>query len=62
MEKRENELRSEKVRALLGERPPLAVRWGTGIIAFIFAVIIAVICTLPYPYSDGESILEHFMR
>ena len=62
MEKRENELRSEKVRALLGERPPLAVRWGTVVIAIIFAVIIGVVCALPYPYSDGESILEHFMR
>ncbi len=50
------ELRSEKVRKLLGEIPPALVGWGTLIITLILAV-----CLIPYPYSNGESILSHLL-
>ena len=46
MEKKKNEshdkieLRSEKVRNLLGEIPPSLVRWGTLIIVAIFLVLL----------------------
>ena len=50
-------LRSEKVRNLLGEIPPSLVRWGTVIIVAIFLVLLLVVCFVPYPYSQGESIL-----
>lgn len=53
------ELRSEKVRNLLGEIPPLLVRWGMVIIVAIFLAILLVVCFVPYPYSKGESILQH---
>lgn len=56
------ELRSEKVRKLIGEIPPSLVRWGTIIIVIIFTVILAAIILLPYPYSNGESILRHFIK
>jgi len=56
------ELRSEKVRKLIGEIPPSLVRWGTAIIAIVFLTLLAAICLLPYPYSNGESILRHFIR
>lgn len=42
MEKKTNsdiELRSEKVRSLLGEIPPSLVRWGTMIIVAIFLIV-----------------------
>lgn len=55
------ELRSEKVRNLLGEIPPALVRWGTVIIVAIFLVLLLVVCFMPYPYSQGESILQHIL-
>ena len=67
MEKKKNEshdkieLRSEKVRNLLGEIPPSLVRWGTAIIIAIFLVLLLVVCFMPYPHSQGESILQHIL-
>ena len=67
MEKKKNEshdkieLRSEKVRNLLGEIPPSLVRWGTLIIVAIFLVLLLVVCFIPYPHSQGESILQHIL-
>ena len=55
------ELRSEKVRNLLGEIPPPLVRWGTTIIVAIFLVLLLVVCFMPYPHSQGESILQHIL-
>lgn len=57
----EIELRSEKVRNLLGEIPPSLVRWGTVIIAAIFLALLLVVCFVPYPHSQGESILQHLL-
>ena len=57
----EIELRSEKVRNLLGEIPPALVRWGTVIIVAIFLALLLVVCFVPYPYSQGESILQHLL-
>ena len=54
-------LRSEKVRNLLGEIPPALVRWGTVIIVAIFLALLLVVCFVPYPYSQGESILQHLL-
>ena len=53
------ELRSEKVREILGEIPSSLMRWGLLIIAVILLALILVVCLVPYPYSDGESILHH---
>lgn len=55
----EIELRSEKVRNLLGEIPPSLVRWGTVIIVAIFLILLLVVCFVPYPHSQGESISQH---
>lgn len=51
------ELRSEKVRNLLGEIPPSLVKWGTVIIVAIFLALLLVVCFVPYPHSHGE---KHF--
>lgn len=56
------ELRSEKVRQLIGEIPPSLVRCGTVIIAIVFIALITALCLLPYPYSNGESIIQHFIQ
>lgn len=55
------ELRSEKVRTLLGEIPSSLVRWATVVIAVIFLVLLLVVCFMPYPYSSGESIMTHIL-
>ena len=55
------ELRSEKVRNLLGEIPPSLVKWGTVIIVAIFLALLLVVCFVPYPHSQGESILQHLL-
>lgn len=55
------ELRSEKVKKLLGEIPPALVRWGTVMIVAIFLILLLIICFVPYPYSNGESILQHLI-
>lgn len=57
----EIELRSEKVRNLLGEIPSSLIGWGTVIIIAIFLILLLVICFMPYPYSNGESILQHII-
>ena len=54
-------LRSEKVRNLLGEIPPSLVRWGTVIIVAVFLILLLVVCFVPYPHSQGESILQHLL-
>ena len=46
------ELRSEKVRKLLGKIPSSIVICGTIIIVFIFIILLLSIFILPYPYSD----------
>ncbi len=57
------ELRSEKVRQLLGEIPPSLVRWGTVIICLIFAALVCALLFIPSPYGDGEeSILRYIIR
>ena len=55
------ELRSEKVRNLLGEIPPVLMRWGNVIILAIFLALLLVVCFVPYPHSQGESILQHLL-
>lgn len=54
-----SDLRSKKVRDLLGEIPPSLVSWGTAVIVVIFMILLLVVCFMPYPYSNGESILQH---
>ena len=55
------ELRSEKVRNLLEEKPPFFLRWGTIIIIIVFMIIMMILCSVPYPHSQGESILQHIL-
>lgn len=55
------ELRSEKVRKLIGEIPPSLERWGTAILVVIIITLLVVVCFVPYPYSTGETILQHLI-
>lgn len=53
------ELRSEKVRNIIGEIPPALVRWGIAIIVVIFAILLSVVLCVKYPYGNGETIIQH---
>lgn len=54
-------LRSEKTRKLLGGIPKSLVNWSIALTAFFFIVLILALCLLPYPYSEGESLLMHIL-
>lgn len=56
------ELRSEKVRNIIGEIPPALVRWGIAIIVAIFAILFAVVLFVKFPYGNGETILQHILN
>lgn len=56
------EMRSEKVRKIMGEIPPALVRWGMVIIILIFIILLVAICILPSPYTEGESIIQYFIK
>ncbi len=55
-------MRSEKVRKIMGEIPPALVRWGMVIIILIFIILLVAICILPSPYTEGESIIQYFIK
>lgn len=54
------ESHSDRVRKLLEEIPP-PVSWWTVIIVAIILVTLLVVCFVPYPHSQGESILQHIL-
>lgn len=67
MEKSDNkhnkiELRSEKVRKLIGVIPSSLERWGIVVIAIVFIALLAAVYFLPYPYSPEITILQHLLQ
>ena len=53
--------RSEKIRRLLQDRSYRLLAAGYIITGVILAAIVACVCLMPYPYSNGESILSHLI-
>lgn len=53
------ELRSEKVRNIIGTIPPALVRWSIAVITIILCVLMLVVFLVPYPYGAGETIFQH---
>lgn len=53
------ELRSEKVRNIIGTIPPVLVCWGIAVITFILVMLMLVVFLVPYPYGEGETIFQH---
>ncbi len=39
----------------------IASKRGMSSIIIVFVVLAAAVCLLPYPYSNGESIIRHLM-
>ena len=53
------ELRSDKVRKLLDDKPNELVRWGYVIITVICILLMLCLLFIEFPYGNGESILHH---
>lgn len=54
------ELRSERVRNIIGRIPPALVWWSVAIIIFVLVILVLVVFLVPYPYGEGESIFHYF--
>ena len=55
------EVRSEKVRRLLGGIPRGGYVWGYIIIALFAALLVVAALLIEYPYGHGESIMRHIL-
>lgn len=53
------ELRSEKVRNIIGKVPSILVYWGIAVTTIILLVLISIVLFIPYPYGEGETIFQH---
>jgi len=56
------ELRSEKVRKIIGTIPSALVRWSIVVIIIIIVMLILVVLLVPYPYGGGETIFQHLFN
>ncbi|MDM8307580.1 MULTISPECIES: hypothetical protein [Bacteroidaceae] len=56
------ELRSEKVRRIVGAVPSRLIGWNMAVIVIILLALLLVVCFVPYPYGDGESIIRHIVN
>ncbi|ROT12024.1 HlyD family secretion protein, partial [Muribaculaceae bacterium Isolate-102 (HZI)] len=54
------ELRSDKVRHIIGTRPPAAVRYGTLIVVAVMTLIIIAAAIIPYS-PDGTTLLQRLL-
>ena len=54
------EIRSEKVRNIIGTNLPEFISWGIIIIILVFMVLFALVLNLSYPYGSGETVFQHF--
>ena len=54
------ELRSEKVRKIIGDMPSGFIRYGISIITCILILLFAI-CYI-VPYEDGENIFGYFSK
>lgn len=53
------DLRSEKVKEILGRSPNKFIRWGVTIICIIYFFILVWVLCLEFPYSQGKTVFEH---
>jgi hypothetical protein len=56
------ELCPEKGRREIEDIPNSLVYWSIAIIVIVFIALVAVVCLVPYPYADGESIGVHIIE
>lgn len=52
------ELRSEKVRKIIGQTPPVIMRIGITITAFVVAALIVATAMIHYPKGSDHTLME----
>lgn len=57
MENKDIELRSDQVRKIIGQIPPVLIRSGMGIIGIIVALLLVVAAFVPYPETVDCNII-----
>lgn len=62
MENKDIELRSEQVRKIIGQIPPVLIRSGIGIIGIIVALLLAIAAFVPYPETTESDIILTSIR
>ena len=57
----EIELREEKKPRSIGPVPRSLTRWNLAVTLFFILLLALAVILIPYPYSDGESVLRHLL-
>lgn len=50
------ELRSEKIKNIIGQIPPLLIRYGNSILCFVFLLLIILATCIPFPHKVNMDI------
>lgn len=53
------ELRSEKIRKIIGTVPLTLLRFNFAIVVIIVVILMLVVFYVPYPYGEDETIFHH---
>lgn len=56
------ELRTERTRTFIEEKPGWWLRWGTTVTALLFLLLVLMIARLPYPHTDGVPVWRHLIE
>ena len=56
------ELRTERTRTFIEEKPGWWLRCGTTVTALLFLLLVLMIARLPYPHADGVSVWRHLIE
>lgn len=56
------EVRSEKVRKVIGPIPDHIVNIGYFVVLLIILAIVCLVVLISFPYGNGESIIRYFFR
>lgn len=55
------ELRSVRVRNIIGSKPPFYIRIGNIILICLYSLLFSYICSLSFPYDNNITIFEYIL-
>jgi len=56
------ELRTERTRTFIEEKPGWWLRWGTTVTALLFLLLVLLIARLPYPHTGSVPVWRHLIE
>lgn len=56
------ELRTERTRTFIEEKPGWWLRWGTTVTALLLLLLLLMIARLPYPHTDGVPVWRYLIE